>query len=368
MRVALVCPYDLDTPGGVQSHVLHLADALRAQGDAVRVFAPGQGRRNLPGVEVLGGTIGVRFNDSVAPIALNPVAAARTTRALEAFDPDVVHVHEPAVPMVSLAAALRGPRPIVATFHAWSDRAGVYRAARPLLQRMLVRVDRAVAVSRAAAAYHSEALGRPASWFAEIPNGVDVARFAEAEPLPDLAGDAPLVLFVGRLEPRKGLETLVHAFLKLRTTHDARLVVVGEGDERERCEALIPRGLREDVLFAGRVDQEDLPRYYHSADVFVSPALGGESFGIVLIEAMSAGVPVVASGIPGYASVIDDGRDGLLFPAGDASALATTLAGLVDTPARRKALADGARQSAERFDWPRVALQLRTLYLAAIDA
>ncbi len=175
--------------------------------------------------------------------------------------------------------------------------------------------------------------------------------------------DRPNLLFVGRLEPRKGLDQLLHAFTILKATRPhLRLYVVGDGPDRDRAEALLPAGLRTDVVFLGRVDQDELPRFYASCDLFVAPALGGESFGIVLIEAMAAGRPVVASDIPGYASVITDGVTGRLVPPRDPEALAATIGTLLDTPATAAALAAAAAEHVERYDWAAVAERARAVY------
>lgn len=363
MHVALVSPYDLDVPGGVQSHVLHLAAALREQGDRVTTVAPGG---SGPHHVTVGSSVGVPFNDSVAPIALWPAAAVRTVRGLRELAPDVVHVHEPAVPWVSLAATLRSPAPVVGTFHAWSEDDRAYRVVGPVVRRAAARLARRIAVSPAAAAYHAGVLGLRPSDFRVVPNAVDVRRFADAAPFPELRSDGPVLLFVGRLERRKGLEQLIHAFTMLKTTRpDVRLVVIGDGPERDRCQALLPARLRVDVDFLGRVDQEDLPRFYASADVFVSPALGGESFGIVLLEAMAAGAPVVASDLPGYRSVVDDGVTGRLVPRDDPRSLAAVVDALLENPSLRSALVEQGRRAVAAFDWPAVARRLREVYASA---
>ena len=363
MRIALVSPYDLTVPGGVQSHVQHVAARLRELGDHVLVVAPGDRSAPPPGVLAVGAALSIPFNDSVAPIAVSPAAGKRTLEALHHFRPDVVHVHEPAVPMVGLAAALRGPIPVVGTFHAWSDSDRAYRLARPLVARAARRLSARIAVSPAASAYHARALGISEGSFRHVPNGVEVVRFRDAAPIPELVDGPPTLLFVGRLEPRKGLASLLRAFVELKTRRPSvRLVVVGEGPGREHAQSLLPARLRADVLFVGRVDQEDLPRFYRSADLFVSPALGGESFGIVLLEAMAAGVAVVASDIPGYRTVLRDGVEGRFVPAGDPATLADTLDALLSNAALREAMAAQGRQSVQRYDWSCVVDQLRDIY------
>ena len=360
MRVALVSPYDMDVPGGVQSHVKHLADALAAAGDDVTIVAPANRSRGR--LHAVGSSLRIPFNDSVAPIALAPGVPARTRRALVGATPDVIHVHEPGVPWVGLAAASSTAAPVVATFHAWSDRDRVYRGARPFVRRVLRDVAAHLAVSTAAADYHAEALGLPRHRFEIVPNGVDVARFAQAEPFPTF-GDEEALLFVGRLEPRKGLEHLIRAFTILKTTRPRlRLYVVGDGPDRDRCQGLLPARLRADVVFLGRVDNDELPRFYRSCRIFVSPALGGESFGIVLLEAMAAGTPVVASSIPGYRSVVTDGVDARLVPPGDAGALASAIETLLDHPATAAALVQQGRSTVTAYDWPAVAGMARAVY------
>jgi phosphatidyl-myo-inositol alpha-mannosyltransferase len=355
MKIALVSPYDLQTPGGVQAHIHQLAATLRAGGDHVEVLGPDR-------------AVQVPFNGSVAPIGLGPTAGRRLRGQLDAMAPDIVHVHEPLVPWVGLAAATSEVAPVVATFHAWSEQRRLYRIARPIGRRVLARLAGMLAVSDAAAAYHADALGVPRGRFTIVPNGVEVARFADATPLANVADPSrPTLLFVGRLEPRKGLVNLVKAFTLLKSRHpDLRLLVVGEGSERERCQSLLPARLRADVLFLGRLGNEDLPGVFAACDLFVSPALGGESFGIVLLEAMAAGRAVVASDIPGYRSVVTDGRQGRLVPPGEPAPLADAIGAMIANPALRDAAATEGRRTVSRYDWPVVAGEVRACYLDAV--
>jgi phosphatidyl-myo-inositol alpha-mannosyltransferase len=367
VKIALVCPYDWSKPGGVKAHVENLARTLYDRHE-VRIFAPASASvaapARSPQVVDLGRPIPVPFNRSVAPVALSPVAARRTVAALRAFEPHIVHVHEPFVPAVSAAAATWGPRPVIGTFHSWSDKDRAYRSIRRPARRVAAGLDARIAVSPAAQQYAGQALGIPLGMFRVIPNGVNAAAFTDAEPLKHLVDPArPLVLFVGRLEPRKGLDLLVRAFLRLRARRpDVRLCVVGEGPERERCQRMIPPSIRPDVLFVGSVSQDELPRYHASADVFVSPATGGESFGIVLLEAMAAGLPVVASDIPGYRTVMQEGRQGRLVPPSDAFVLADALDALLANDKLRRAMAAEGRQTADRYAWPVVSAEIEALY------
>lgn len=365
MKIALVCPYDWSSPGGVRAHVEALAALLEAHHE-VMVFAPAT-TPVPPGVTPVGGAVGVRYNRSVAPVALSPFTARRVIRALRAFAPDLVHVHEPVAPLVSLAVSRFAPRPVVGTFHIWSDGDRVYRMAAPVARGIIAGLTERVAVSEAARDYVAAATGVPASSFHVVPNGVDVERFAGAEPLDDLRDPArPLLLFVGRLEPRKGLEVAVRAFLRLRRSMpQARLCVVGEGPERQRCQEMVPPAVRPDALFVGRVSHDELPRYHASADVFVAPATGGESFGMVLLEAMAAGLPVVASDIPGYRTVMADGVQGQLVPPMNAFALADVVETLLADPRRRAEMARRGTETASRYSWPVVVDRLLEVYAAA---
>ena len=367
MKIALVCPYDWSMPGGVKAHVGNLAEFLLDRHD-VRIYAPASKRLKGEGldklVQVVGRPVPIRYNDSVAPVGLNPRIIYRMKRQLNDWGPHVTHIHEPLAPWVSMAATVAGPMPKIGTFHAWSTGDRVYRATAPFIRKIVGDIKVRVAVSPSAQSFASQALGVPAGQFRILPNGVDDTRFAEAEPLHDLVDETrPLLLFVGRLEKRKGLETLIKAFLRLRAQgHHLRLVVVGEGPERERCQSLVPPSLRTEVLFVGAVSHNDLPRYHASADVFVSPAMGGESFGIVLLEGMAAGLPVVASNIPFYRTVMTDGVQGRMVPPGNAVALADALEALLANDKLRKSMAaEGLRTSAE-YAWPVVGAEVEEMY------
>lgn len=371
MRLALVCPYDWARHGGVRGHVASLAAQL-ARRHEVRILAPASAPPGGDGIDGLAVGVGrplpVPYNRSVAPVAVSPLAARRVLRALADFDPDVVHVHEPLAPAVSAAAAAFGPRPVVGTFHAWSSSDRLYRLVAPAGRRVAARLDARVAVSPAAQQFAAGALSLPLGAFRVVPNGVDVAAYAGAEPIPDLADrDRPLLLFVGRLEPRKGLDVLVRAFLRLRAAQPrVRLCVVGEGPERRRCQEMVPPSIRPDVLFVGTVAEDDKPRYHASADLFVAPNSGGESFGIVLLEAMAAGLPLVATDIPGFRTVAKDGRQGRLVPPGDAFALADALATLLANDKLRTAMAAEGRRTADEYDWPRVARRVEDVYRSVL--
>ncbi|HSJ46222.1 MAG TPA: glycosyltransferase family 4 protein [Euzebyales bacterium] len=370
MRIALVCPYDWTRSGGVQSHVAQLATHL-SERHRVVVFAPH--RRGVapavsaPAVVDVGRPLPVPYNQSVAPVAVSPTAAGRVLRRVARFSPDVTHVHEPLSPLVSAAVAAFGRRPLVATFHSWSHHDRLYRLVAPFGRHVAKRLDVRVAVSPTAQVYAAEALGVPIGGFKVVPNGIDVARF-DAEPIHALRDPArPLLLFVGRLEPRKGLDVLVRAFLRVRAAWSTvRLCVVGEGAQRERCQQMIPSSIRHDALFVGHVDDAEKARYFASADLFVAPNVGGESFGIVLLEAMAAGLPVVASDIPGFRTVMRDGHQGRFVRPGDAPGLAGTILTLLSNDKLRDAMSREGRRHAAGYDWSGVAAQLEALYASLV--
>lgn len=357
MRIIQVCPYAWDSPGGVQAHVRGLARELTRRGHDVQVLAPGLAPSADPAVTIVGRPLRVPYNGSVAPICPRPVALARVARLVRDHQPDVVHVHEPFSPGLSMAAALSADAPVVATFHACADRLWAYRVWAPLLRIVARRCQHVIAVSEAAAAL----LGRDLGLRADVRhNAVDVETFQAAAPLP--LPSAPTVLFVGRLEPRKGLRVLMQALPALvARVPDVRVLVVGDGDERAAIERL-PASLRAHVRALGALRDSDLLRCYASADLLVAPALGRESFGIVLLEAMAAGLPVVASDIPGYRAVVRDGVDGVLVPSGDAARLAAALATVLTDRASAAALAASARLRAAAFSWRETATPLEAIY------
>jgi phosphatidylinositol alpha-mannosyltransferase len=365
MRVGLVCPYEWTVPGGVGNHVRALAGELRRLGHDVDVLAPAERPVPEPGFVGLGGSLPVPYNGSVARIAFGPRTHARVRRALAAGGYELLHVHEPLSPSVGLLAARQSRRPVVGTFHANLDRSLALRAAGPLLRRTYQRLAGRIAVSASARDTWQRHFGGAMT---VVPNGVAPEFFARPEPLPGWRDGGPTVLFVGRLEPRKGLPYLVRAFLRLKPAFPRlRLLVVGRDDRRQqqRAMALVPPRLRPDLVFVGAVPQADLPSYYASADVFCAPSLGGESFGIVLAEAMAVGLPVVCSDIGGYRDLVRDDREGLLVPPRDPGALATALGALLDNPARRAAMGEAARTAAARYAWEVVAAEVAEVYRAA---
>ncbi len=360
MRVGLVCPYSLDVPGGVQTHVRDLAEALIGLGHHVSVLAPSESD-DLPSYVVPAGrAVPVPFNGSVARVSIGPVLGARVRRWVHEGDFDVLHVHEPATPSLSLLALWAAGCPVVATHHTSHERSRARSATAAILRPSLEKVGARIAVSEHAQATLVSHVGGES---VVIPNGVYVDRFASAQPRADWRGDAGTVAFVGRLgEPRKGFELLARAFAKVAAGRPGcRLLVVG-GCDVAGARELVPRRFREQVLFLGPVDDHDKAVALRTADVLVAPNTGGESFGIVLIEAMAAGATVLASDLPAFRRVLAGGACGQLFATGDVDGLASRLTGLLDDPARRAALDEAARADVRRYDWSVVAGRILRVY------
>ncbi len=363
----MVCPYSFDVPGGVQNHVRDLTETLIGLGHEVSVLAPADDEVELPPYVVSAGrAVPVRYNGSVARLAFGPISAARVRRWLSAGAFDVLHVHEPITPSLSMLAVLAARGPVVATFHTALTRSRALLAAQGILQLVLENITARIAVSALARKVQVEHLGGGA-W--EIPNGVSVARFARALPLPGWPGQGGTIGFLGRFdEPRKGFPVLLEAFRSLSPGRTGlRLLVAGPGDAGEAVEDL-PPGVREKITFLGMVSEADKPRMLRSLDIYVAPNIGGESFGMILTEAMAAGTPVVASDLDAFRRVLDGGRAGVLFPVGDPGGLAGALDALLDDRSRRAALAAHARRHVASYDWPEVAGQIVEVYATAIEA
>lgn len=361
MRVGIVCPYTWDVPGGVQQHVRDLAEALVALGHEVSVIAPADDDAPLPWYVVSAGrAVPVPYNGSVARLAFGFLSAGRVRRWIHEGRFDVLHVHEPAAPSLGLLACWVADGPIVATFHAAFERSRALAAAGPILQSAIEKINARIAVSEKARKTLVEHLGGDAVL---IPNGVTTERYAMAEPLPGWPGDGGALGFLGRMdEQRKGLPVLLSAFGVLGGRRPGlRLLVAGPGDAGE-VRARVPAGLRDRVVLLGLVSEADKIRALHSVDVFVAPNTGGESFGIVLAEAMSAGAPILASDIDAFRRVLKHGRAGALFPVGDADALAATAAELLDDPPRRKQLSAEAKAAVREYDWATVARDVVRVY------
>jgi phosphatidylinositol alpha-mannosyltransferase len=365
MRVGIACPYTWDIPGGVQAHIRDLAEALIRLGHEVSVITPADDESTLPPYAVHAGkALAVPYNGSVARLLVGPISMARVRRWLRDGDFDVLHVHEPAAPSVSLMAALLSTVPVVATFHTSNPRSKILSVMETPMQIALEKIQARIAVSEAARRTIVEHLGVDGVL---IPNGVDVAAFAGAEAL---SGWAPTperraVGFLGRIdEPRKGLTVLLDALPQLaEQVPDVRVLVAGPGDVDE-TRRRIPKPLRDRVELLGLVSEQVKPRVFRSVDLYVAPNTGQESFGVILLEAMAAHTPVVASDIDAFRRVLDDGRAGCLFPVGDAGALADVLARLLGSPEDRERFSERGRGVVRSYDWPVVAAAVVQVYEA----
>jgi phosphatidylinositol alpha-mannosyltransferase len=363
LRIGMVSPYSFDVPGGVQFHIRDLAEYLIAHGHHVSVLAPADDDTPLPSyVESSGRAVALKYNGSVARISFGPLSSARVKRWLANGDFDVLHVHEPSSPSLSMLAmwAAAG-QPLVATFHTANLRSRAMQAAYPLLRPGFEKLSARIAVSEDARRTVVEHLGGDA---VVIPNGVYVDRFAQAPTRSQWQGtpERPTLAFVGRLdEPRKGLPVLAAALPAILARRPGtRVLVLGRGDGDESLESL--GDLAGAVELLGALDDDAKASLLRSVDAYIAPHTGGESFGIVLVEAMSAGAAVVASDLGAFRRVLDDGRLGVLIGTGDPAGLAAAVLDLLDDPARSRDLAARASLAVRRYDWSRVAEQILDVY------
>jgi phosphatidylinositol alpha-mannosyltransferase len=368
LRIGMVCPYSWDIPGGVQAHVRDLTEALLAMGHHVSVLAPGEeDSPDLPAYVVAAGkAVPIPYNGSVARLQFGLVSAARVRRWLRDGEFDVVHVHEPAPPSLSLLTLILHNGPIVATFHAAANRSRILGMSDAVLQPFLEKLAGRIAVSDAARKMIVEHLDVDA---VVIPNGVAVAHFADAAPLPGYPRPGGTVGFVGRYdEPRKGMDVLIAALDLLAPNRPGlRLVLAGRGDA-EQFHARLPRTLADRVDLRGQVSEADKARLLRSIDVYCAPNIGRESFGIILLEAMAAGAPVVASDLEAFRQVLStpDGLAGVLFETGSARALAHELEGVLDDPGARAEFRARSERAVLPYDWAVVARQVVRVYDLAL--
>jgi phosphatidylinositol alpha-mannosyltransferase len=351
VRIGLVCPYSLTLPGGVQGQVLALARSLRTLGHEVRVLGPCDGPPPDSGVTPLGDSIPTAVNGSMAPIAPDPSAQLRTIRALRDERFDVVHLHEPFAPGVTQTALLFKQQPIVATFHAAGEIAA-YRWLNPIVRWMAGKIDLRCAVSEDARAMAHHFAGGE---YELVFNGVELEPFAGAVPSPK---DEPTIFFLGRHEPRKGLAVLLEAMGEMPA--GVCLWVGSDGPETEALRREVAGDVR--IEWLGRLSDAEKMARLKAADVFCAPSLSGESFGVVLIEAMAASTAVVASDLPGYSNVARAGRDALLVPPGDADALAAALRRVLADPALAAGLVASGQERAAEFSMTRLAETYVGLY------
>ena len=362
MRIGMVCPYSFDVPGGVQAHVLQLAEVMRGFGHEVSVLAPSSpdATLTLPDYVVSGGkAVPIPYNGSVARLRFGPATHRKVKKWLSDGEFDVLHIHEPNAPSLSMLALMIAEGPIVATFHTSTTKSLTLSVFQGILRPWHEKIVGRIAVSDLARRWQMEALGSDA---VEIPNGVDVASFAAAPRLDGYPRPGKSVLFLGRYdEPRKGMAVLLAALPGLiEHFPDVEVLIVGRGDEDElRDEA---GELATHLRFLGLVDDDQKASAMRSVDVYCAPNTGGESFGIVLVEAMAAGTPVVASDLNAFRRVLEDGAAGRLVPVEDAAALTTALVEVLSDDAARERYVTAATTAVRRYDWSVVAREILRVY------
>jgi phosphatidyl-myo-inositol alpha-mannosyltransferase len=375
MKIGLVSPYDWSYPGGVRDHVLHLANEFITMGHDVRIMAPASGpKRKLTEKNILkmGGTTPIPINGSIARIMLDPSIALRVRRVLQREHFDVIHVHEPLVPGLSQTVLRCSNTVTVGTFHAssypsiYSTSKLAYASTYPFLRPLFRRLSGCIAVSTTALQFVSRYF--PGE-YRVIPNGVNLDRFSQqVAPLPQFMDGKQNILFVGRFEKRKGAKYLLRAIPRIRERFPhTRFIFVGEGRLRRGFQQFVERQGWQDVVFSGYVSDSDLPRYFASAHIFCSPATGGESLGIVLLEAMAAGKPIVASNISGYATVVSHGIDGLLTTPRNSDELAIAIGHLLGHEPLRQKFINAGLYKAHEYAWPRVAESIMDFYCELSD-
>jgi len=365
MKVGLVSPYDFASPGGVTDHVRHLARQLQEMGHQASIFAPSSeadNESNDKDFHRIGSPIAIPVNDSVARITLSFHLANRVAAIVESERFDVLHFHEPLMPALPMTMLRMSPTANVGTFHAFAKSNVGYYYGRRLLQPYLEHLHRGIAVSEPARAFFNRYF--PDYPLRVIPNGIDTGTYRPGlSPIRHLRDDHVNILFVGRLEKRKGLGDLLrgYQFMKARVPR-TRLIIVGDGPLRGQVESFIARRRLPDVVMAGYVPDTVLPRYYCSADIFCAPATGSESFGIVLLEAMATRLPVVATEVPGYMSVLEPGRDSLTVRPKSWAELGAALVILARDGELRRRMGDSGLQKALRYSWESVAAQVVEVY------
>ena len=373
MKVGLVSPYDFASPGGVTDHVRYLAAELGDMGHSTHIFAPSSRKAAALDGEAarfhrIGSPIAIPVNDSVARITLSFHLGNRVAAIVERERFDVLHFHEPLMPALPMTMLRLSPTANVGTFHAFAKSNVGYYYGRPLLHPYLARLHRGIAVSEPARAFFNRYF--PDFPLRVIPNGIDTSVYRPGlSPIRHLRDENLNVLFVGRLEKRKGVGDLLRAFEFLKSrVPNTRLVVVGDGPLRGQVEGFIARHRLRDVVMAGYVPDSVLPRYYGTADIFCAPATGSESFGIVLLEAMSTGLPVVATEVPGYMSVLEPGRDSLTVRPKSWNELGAALVILARDGELRRRMGEAGIVKSKQYSWRSVAKQVLEVYEEARQA
>ena len=363
LKIGIVCPYSWDTPGGVQNHIRDLAEFLIAAGHNVSVLAPAIDETKLPDYVVNAGKpISIPYNGAVARVLFGPVAFARVRQWISQGDFDLLHLHEPAIPSISLLACWAADGPMVGTFHAAAKRQKIIFAIGPILEPAIEKLSARIAVSEAARLTLTDHLDTDA---VIIPNGIYANRYTEGKSIQKWSGNT--IGFIGRFEePRKGLSVLVDALPVIsRFAPDVRVLVAGPGDPAEVIENIDPQ-LRQRFEFLGKITEAEKANFMSSVAVYVAPNTGGESFGIILAEALAGGACVVASDIPAFDDLLGQGQYGALFESESATELAKVVIDLLRDDTKRKELSSRGKERAQLFDWTVVAEQIYSVYEMSI--
>ncbi len=363
LKIGIVCPYSWDTPGGVQNHIRDLAEFLIVAGHDVSVLAPALDESKLPEYVVNAGKpISLPYTGAVARVLFGPVAFARVRQWISQGGLDLLHLHEPAIPSISLLACWAADGPMVGTFHAAAKRQKIIFAIGPILEPAIEKLSARIAVSEAARLTLTDHLDTDAII---IPNGIYANRYSRGQSQAKWAGNT--IGFIGRFEePRKGLAILVDALPVIsRFAPDVKVFVAGPGDPEEVIETIDPQ-LRHRLEFLGKISEEDKADFMSSVALYVAPNTGGESFGIILAEALAGGACVIASDIPAFDDLLGHGEYGALFESESSTDLAKVVIDLLRNKDKRSALAAAGKNHAQLFDWTVVAQQIYTVYEMSI--
>lgn len=365
LKIGIVCPYGWDTPGGVQIHIKELTQWLITKGHEVSVLAPvtDEGGHIEPWVVSAGRPISIPYNGAIAKVIFGPLASSRVKQWIANGHFDLLHLHEPAIPSLSLLAGWAGDGPMVATFHAAANPQKVANAIGTMLDPLIERITAKIAVSEIARETLKDRFNTEA---VVIPNGIDTGKFegigVRSEwALPNTLG------FIGRFdEPRKGLAVLLAAIPKIAfKVPNLRILVAGPGNASD-FEKLVPPELRERITFLGRISEIDKAQFFKSISLYIAPNTGSESFGIILAEAMAARTPIVASNLPAFIKLLDDGDSGAIFASEDSDDLADTILNLLENQDMRQKIALAGYEKAKSFDWNSVGDQILSVYEMAL--
>ena len=363
LRIGLVCPYGWDTPGGVQNHVRDLAEYLIAKGHYVSVLAPVIDEDAIPDyVTSAGKPISIPYNGAVARVLFGPIAFARVKQWISNGKFDLLHLHEPAIPSISLLACWAAEGPLVGTFHAAAKRQKAIFAIGPILEPVIEKLTARIAVSESARLTLTAHLETDAI---VIPNGIYADNYRDGSSRSEWTGNT--IGFLGRFEEdRKGLPVLLDALpIISRFIPEIRVLIAGPGDSEEVLEKVDPQ-LRNRVEFLGKISESDKTDFLASVSLYIAPNTGGESFGIILAEAMAGGAAVVASDIPAFADVLGNGEFGALFESENSESLAKVIIDLLRDDSKRKGLAAAGAVHAQRFDWSQVGEEIFEVYELAM--